>query len=106
MPCNSGNDGSKLTTKIIKESKNYLKKKGKLQIPILSLSNRKKILDFAKKNFRKIKIEASYEWFIPKEMLCIKNLLDKYKAKGYINYEHKFNNLICKTEILVCEDPL
>ena len=106
VPCNSGNDGSKLTTKIIKESKNYLKKKGKLQIPILSLSNRKKILDFAKKNFRKIKIEASSEWFIPKEMLCIKNLLDKYKAKGYINYEHKFNNLICKTEILVCEDPL
>ena len=106
IPCDTGKDGTKFTIKVIKESKNFLNKKGKLQIAILSLSNRKKIFNYAKINFKKIKVEAVSNWFVPKEMLRFKNLLDKYKAKGYINYDYKFNNIICKTEILVCEHPI
>ena len=106
IPCDTGKDGTKFTIKVIKESKNFLNKKGKLQIAILSLSNRKKIFNYAKINFKKIKVEGVSNWFVPKEMLRFKNLLDKYKAKGYINYDYKFNNIICKTEILVCEYPI
>ena len=46
VPCDSGEDGSNLTVSIIKKAKNYLKKKGSMQIPLISLSNVKKIHSF------------------------------------------------------------
>lgn len=102
IPCAAGKDGSKLSINIIKNSKFFLKKNGSLQIPILSLSNRKKILKTAKENFSIVRIALSKEWFLPKEMLKLRKTLVKYKLKRYINYQIKFNNLICKTEIIIC----
>ena len=103
IPCASGKDGSKLSINVIKNSKFFLKKNGTLQIPILSLSNRKKILKVAKKNFSIVRIASSKKWFLPKEMLKLKKTLVKYKLKKYIDYQVKFNNLICTTEIIICK---
>lgn len=105
IPCDSGKDGSKLSINIIKNSKFFLKKNGTLQIPILSLSNKKKIFKIAKQNFTVVKIASSKEWFLPKEMLSLKKTLVKYKQKNYIDYQVKFNNLICTTDIIICKKP-
>lgn len=105
IPCNSGRDGTNLTIQILEKSKSFLNVSGKLQIPILSLSNKKKIIYAAKKNFRKVKSSVSQKWFLPNEMMKIKKNLETYKRKGYINYDFKFNKIICETEIIICEIP-
>tara|TARA_B100001029_G_scaffold167103_1_gene160036 strand:+ start:885 stop:1592 length:708 start_codon:yes stop_codon:yes gene_type:complete len=102
IPCETGSDGTKLTIKIIKLSKKFLTKKGILQIPILSLSNEKKILKYAKEIFSKVKVESSREWFLPKEMEKLKKFLSKLKSKGHINFSLKFGKIVCKTSILTC----
>ena len=38
-------------------------------------------------------------------MMKIKKNLETYKRKGYINYDFKFNKIICETEIIICEIP-
>ena len=58
-----------------------------------------------KKNFRKVKSSVSQKWFLPNEMMKIKKNLETYKRKGYINYDFKFNKIICETEIIICEIP-
>ena len=104
IPCESGKDGTKLTLEIIKKSLKFLKKKGILQIPILSLSNRKKILKEAKKFFRVVKVDQSSNWFLPKEMIRFKKDLLNYRSRGYIDFEIKFNNIVCKTEVIICKE--
>ena len=49
VSCESGADGSILTNKVISQSKKFLKNKGKLVLPIISLANKSKILLHAKK---------------------------------------------------------
>lgn len=105
IPCDSGRDGTNLTIQILEKSKSFLEPDGKLQIPILSLSNKKKIIQTAKKNFKKVKSSISQKWFLPDEMMRIKKNLETYKLNGYIDYDFKFNKIICETEIIICEIP-
>ena len=56
VSCKSGKDGTKLTIKVIKDSKNFLKKKGILCFPVISFANEKKIVNFTKKKFKNLKI--------------------------------------------------
>ena len=100
VPISSGIDGTKLTTKIIRESSNYLSKRGILYLPLISLSNNMKILSIAKKNFTKIKIISDNKWFLPIEMEKHKKLLFNMKDKKEINFEYKFGKFICSTKIL------
>ena len=63
VPSSSGIDGTKLTIKIIKDSFKYLDKNGKIYLPLISLSNTKRVLNFAKKKFNKIKVVSKNQWF-------------------------------------------
>ena len=103
VPCDSGEDGSNLTVSIIKKAKNYLKKKGSMQIPLISLSNVKKIVNVAEENFSEVKIIKSQDWFLPKEMEILKDKMNELKSKNYINFDEKFGKIICKTSIAVCK---
>ena len=76
-----------------------LLKNSKIFFPILSLSNEKKILGFAKKNFRNVKIINSAEWPLPKKMLFHKKKLEYLKKNNFINYKKISGNFICKTSI-------
>lgn len=100
VPISSGNDGTKLTNKILIESSNYLKRKGFLYLPLISLSNNKKILNIAKKKFKKIKIISDNKWFLPIEMEKHSKLLFNMRSKEEINFEYKFGKFICSTKIL------
>ena len=81
VPSSTGIDGTKLTISIIKNSKFFLEKNGKLILPIISLSDTKKILDMAKKNFNKVKTISKNQWFLPKELEKNSELLFKLKKK-------------------------
>ena len=101
VSCKSGKDGTKLTVKIIKESKNFLNKKGVICFPILSFANENKILESAKKQFRYVKKIGYKEWLLPKEMITKILILESLKKKGYINYKKKFGLVIWTTKIYI-----
>ena len=81
VPCDSGEDGSNLTLSIIKKAPDYLTNNGSIQIPLISLSNTKKIVQAAKEKFSRVKIIRSKDWFLPKEMESLKEVMYKLKKK-------------------------
>ena len=101
ISCESGKDGTKLTIKIIKESKKFLNKKSTLCFPILSFCNEKKILKILNKEFKFTKKIGQKEWLLPKEMLSKIVLLEKLKKKGYISFKKKFGLVIWTTKIYI-----
>ena len=56
IPCHAGIDGTKLVNEILLKAKNYLKKDGKIIFPIVSFSKKEKIINLAKKNYKKVKL--------------------------------------------------
>ena len=103
VPCDSGEDGSILTLSIIKKASIYLEKNGSMQIPLISLSNTKKIIQAAKEKFSEVKIIRSKDWFLPREMETLKETMYLLKSKNHINFEEKFGKIICNTSIAVCK---
>ena len=102
-PNNSGIDGINFTIKILKSYKKYLNKNGSLIFPVVGLSNKKKIIDFIKKNSIEYKLLTYQSWPLPKELYKHLKLLNLLKKKYIIDFEKKFNILTTKTEIFVCK---
>ena len=73
--------------------------KGKLFFPIISLSNEKKILSTAKRNFVNLEKLFSREWPLPKTMYSKKKTLYSLKKKKVINFQEKLGIIIFKTDI-------
>ena len=99
IPTKSGKDGTELTIKFITESKEYLNKKGKIFFPLISLSNYKKVLKVAKKNYNSVKLINSKEWPLPQEMYKFKKQIEKLHKKKIIYIKKKFGMIIFKTDI-------
>ncbi len=100
VPSSSGIDGTKLTLSIIKKANKNLNPKGKLYLPLISLSDTNKIINYAKKKFKKIKTISINNWFLPKEIEKHKILLTKLKKNKKIYFEEKFGKFICSTKII------
>jgi ribosomal protein L11 methylase PrmA len=96
---NSGYDGTNHIVNVLKKSKKYLNPKGKLFFPIISLSNEKKILNIAKRNFLNLKKISSKEWPLPNTMYSKKRTLYKLKKNKIINFQEKLSIIIFKTDI-------
>ena len=101
IPCDCGEDGSELVNDVLKVSKKYLKKNGKLIFPIVTLSNKKKILQTARKNFKNVKLLISKDWPLPKSMYSKKKLLENLKKKGLISYKIKYGLILYSSEIYI-----
>ena len=99
VSCISGVDGTKLVNKIINSSKKYLNKNGALFIPIISLSNEKKIINVAKKNYRKVVLIDYLDWPLPQEMYKHKKIIYDLKNKQKINFDEKWGMIICRTSV-------
>lgn len=104
IPSNSGFDGTKLTIKFLLESKKYLNRNGKIFFPIISLSNYKKVLLTAKKNFKSLKLISSKDWPLPKEMYKYKIQIEKLNEKNIIFIKKKFDMIIFKTDIYMAKN--
>ena len=101
IPCACGQDGTILVAQILKQSKKYLKKNGKLIFPIVSLSNKRKILKIAKKYFKTIKLMDSKDWPLPKSMYSKSSLLEKLKKEGLIDFKKKFGLILYTSDIYI-----
>jgi release factor glutamine methyltransferase len=99
VPCASGLDGTDLVIDVLKHAPLYLKKNGKIFFPVLSLSNTKKILNAAYKNFRNVKLLARKTWSLPAEMLPHLETIRSLEMKNVIQVEEKFGMVLWYTEI-------
>lgn len=97
--CETGEDGTGLTIKIISEARKYLNKNGAIIFPVLSLSDKKKVLKFAKLNFENVKKIGFKTWPMPKEFNKHRKLLDTLKKKNSIDFNERFGILTFTTEI-------
>ncbi len=100
VPAESGLDGTNLTIKVLETSKNYLSKNGKLYLPLISLSNTKKVINIAKKKFKNVKTVSNDEWFLPNDLEKNSKLLFKLKKNKKIDFKFKFGKFICFTKVL------
>ncbi len=100
----SGKDGTNLTIKFLKQSPKYLEKNGFIVFPVISLSNYKKVLNFAKKKFKNLKKIYSQNWPLPKEMSKHKKKIYDLKKKKLIFIEEKFGLMIFKTDIYIAKN--
>lgn len=103
IPANSGIDGTNLTIKFLDKTSNYLSKNGLIFFPIISLSNSKKVLNFAKTKFKFLKKIASKDWPLPREMYNHIKLIDSLSKKKLIYVKKKFGLVIFKTEIYLAK---
>lgn len=103
IPSNCGKDGTNLSIKVIKYAKKFLNKRGILQLPLLSLSDIEKVKKEAKKNFSKINITKSENWFLPDDLIKFKTTLLRLKKQKKISFEEKFGKIICQTSVLICK---
>lgn len=104
VSCKSGKDGTKLTTQIIKDSKNFLRKGGVICFPVLSLANEDRVLETAKEQFKYVKKIGYKEWVLPNEMMSKVLILERLKKKGYINFKKKFGLVIWTTKVYVAHN--
>jgi methylase of polypeptide subunit release factors len=101
IPCDCGEDGAQLVNDVLKVTKKYLKKNGKLIFPIVTLSNKNKILKTARKSFKNVKLLVSKDWPLPRSMYSKKKLLEKLKKKGLISYKIKYGLILYSSEIYI-----
>ena len=99
----SGKDGTNLTIKFLNESPKFLEKNGFIIFPLISLSNYKKVLAFAKKKFRLVKKVSSKSWPLPKEMHKHRKKINELNKKKLIFIEEKYGLIIFKTDIYIAK---
>ena len=95
----SGPDGTKHVLKILNNAKFFLKKKGFLIIPVISLSNEKKIISKIKNKFKNYKKIQSQSWILPTSMANKIIMLERLKKRGSIFFEKKLGIITFKTDI-------
>ena len=101
IPCDCGEDGTLLVNKVLKESRKHLNKNGKIIFPIVSLSNKRKILKIAKKYFGRVKLVLSKDWPLPKSMYAQSKILNQLRKKGIIDFKKKFGLILYTSDIYV-----
>ena len=102
-PNNSGKDGINHTINVLKNYKKNLEKNGSIIFPVLGLSNRKKLIQFIKREKIKYKILTKKSWPLPYKLRKYYKTLYKLKKQNIINYEEKFNLMFTTTEIFFCK---
>ena len=94
IPHECGENGIKLSKRVILNAKKYLNKKGFLLTPVISISNHKNLKKIIDKNF-KSKILLHKVWPAPKKLY--ENNEIKYTKNGYI--KKLFGVYVCFTQI-------
>ena len=99
IPCDSGEDGAKLTIEVLRSSPSLLNKNGNLYFPIINFSNKDKILMNANKYFSDVRCVSRVEWPIPQEINEHIDLMIDMKKQGTIDYTEKLGISLGYTEI-------
>lgn len=100
VPCESGDDGTKLTFNVLKNFNFFLKPNGTMFLPLISFSNEKKVFDFLKKKKIKNKLISTNEWPIPKNMYKHISTMKILKKQKKISFVEKYGLVIANTKII------
>ena len=100
VPCESGDDGTKLTLNVLKNFKFFLKSNGSMFLPLISFSNVKKVFVFLRRKKIKNKLVSINEWPIPKNMYKHSSMMKKLKNSKKISYDNKYGLIIANTKIV------
>ena len=100
--CNSGTDGLRNIEKIISNIENNLKKNGKFILPMISLSNEKKLIKLLKKKFLSVSFSKKIIWPIPSFFHKDKAKYLKLKRESKINFQEKFGIFLAYTYSATC----
>ena len=100
--CNSGTDGLRNIEKIISNIENNLKKNGKFILPMISLSNEKKLIQLLKKKFLNVSLSKKIIWPIPSFFHKDKAKYLKLKKESKINFQEKFGIFLAYTYSATC----
>ncbi len=100
--CNSGSDGLRNIEKILSNINKNLKRNGKFILPIISLSNEKKLIKLLEKKFSKVTYSKKVFWPIPKFFEKNKARYLKLKKESKINFEEKFGIFLAHTYCATC----
>ncbi len=94
IPHDCGKDGLKLSRNFLNTVEKNLNKNGSILMPVISISNHKKLIKIIEKKF-KAKLLLTKEWPAPKDL--IKGRVANFLKKKYIF--KKFNTYLCFTKI-------
>ena len=100
--CNSGSDGLRNIEKILSSIDQNLKKNGRFILPIISLSNEKKIIRLLNKKFSKVSYSKKIFWPIPKFFEKDKIIYIRLKKECKINFQEKFGMFLAHTYSATC----
>lgn len=100
--CNSGSDGLKNIEKILTNIQNNLKINGKFILPMISLSNEKKMIKLLKKKFINVSFTKKIIWPIPNFFQKDEAKYLKLKKNSKINFEKKFGIFLAYTYSATC----
>ena len=106
VPCDSGWDGTDLVCKVISQAPKYLTECGKLFFPIVSLSNKLRIVQTAVENFNHVKCIATKQFPLPREMYDVfeyYDLLQSMRLRGEIDFKEAFGQIIFWTDIYIAQ---
>jgi release factor glutamine methyltransferase len=102
VPCETGSDGTELTTAILDEVGAYLEPGGVLYFPVISLSAAPKIMDAAHCAFSRVERVARQQWMLPDSMKPHLPFLRTLKSQNQIFFDEKHGLTLCWTEIYKC----
>lgn len=106
ISCDSGSDGTELTTQIIRNSPEYLKNGGRLIFPVLTLSNYPKIIATAEEVFEEVKLVNNQSFQFPLDLATKhKEVLEKAIETKDIIVDYKFGMYIWETRIYEATSP-
>ena len=104
IPSSETDHGLENTMDFLLNYKNFLNKKGIAIFPFISLSSKKFLTKFLKKNDIQPLVDKKVEWPLPKNLLKHKKILEKLKKNNIISYTYKHGFIICETEVLVIKN--
>lgn len=101
VPCESGEDGTKLVVEAIVSAPEHLKPGGRFFFPAVSLSDVAKIVECAAEVFETVTPLSTIDWPMPLEMKPHERRLRELRESGLIQFDEKFGYLIMSTSIYV-----
>ena len=97
VPCAAGRDGAALGLQIIKDTPRQLQPGGRLFMPVLTLSNHRRLVDELAAQFARVTPIAERQFYLPKELMTQAALIDELQQEGAIEIEKKFGLYLWKT---------
>ena len=95
--CQSGRDGTRLVSRIIRETPAHLNPTGALVLPILTLSNHEKLLAQLRETFKTADQVDAKQFYLPREVAAHRRLIETLNREGSIAVEEKFGVLLWQT---------